>query len=267
MLPSGPAEPRRASGSRREDARSAGTTSASKLVSTTGWLVWSRICRPQCEGTTTSPKWPPSRCGPSRALTGPGSPCWRRTAPNTVVTTADFVREVDDIQYGIGEGPCISAAAQGKTMLSTSLGGDARWPRFGGHVARPGVHSAVSMPLATAEGVLGAINVYAHAKNAFDERAAALGELFAVPAAIAVQNAQVLAQTRRLAAELQSALETRSVIERAVSISISRTGDTDGEALARLRTISQSEHRKLTAVAQHIVDGAARRARARRTGD
>lgn len=186
---------------------------------------------------------------------------------NTTVTTAEFVRAVDDVQYGLGEGPCISAAAQGRTMLSTSLGADSRWPRFGGHVARLGVRSAVSMLLATAEGVLGAINVYAHAKNAFDERAAALGELFAVPAAIAVQNAQVLAQTRRLAAELQAALETRTVIERAVGIIISRTGDTDSEALARLRALSQSEHRKLAVVAEQIVDEAARRARSRRADD
>lgn len=50
------------------------------------------------------------------------------------------------------------------------------------------------------------MNVYAHAKDAFDERAEQLGELFAVPAAIAVQNAQILAQTRRLAAHLQAAL-------------------------------------------------------------
>ena len=45
------------------------------------------------------------------------------------------------------------------------------------------------------------MNVYAHDKHVFDDRAAELGEIFAVPAAIAVQNAQVLAQTQRLAAQ------------------------------------------------------------------
>lgn len=44
--------------------------------------------------------------------------------------------EVDDIQYGIGEGPCISAAALGQTMRSGSIGGDARWPRFGARANR-----------------------------------------------------------------------------------------------------------------------------------
>ena len=181
---------------------------------------------------------------------------------DTIVATASFVREVDDIQYGMGQGPCITAASEGRTIISGSLGGDLRWPRFGGRVARRGVHSVVSLPLITAEGVVGAMNVYAHAKDVFDERAAELGEIVAAPAAIAVQNAQVLAKARRLATQLQAALETRGVIDRAVGIMMSRTGSTEQEALDRLRSLSQHEHHKLAVVARQIIDEAVRRARA-----
>ena len=147
---------------------------------------------------------------------------------------------------------------------SGSLGGDRRWPQFGSRVARLGVHSAVSLPLLTASGVVGALNVYAHAKHAFDDRAAELGELFAVPAAIAVQNAQILAEAQRLSAQLHRALETRAVVDRAVGIVMSRSGGTEEQALARLRTLSQHEHQKLTQIAQKIVDEAVRRAESRR---
>ena len=44
----------------------------------------------------------------------------------------------------------------------------------------------LSLPLLTPDGVFGAMNVYAHGKDAFDERAERIGELFATPAAIAV---------------------------------------------------------------------------------
>jgi GAF domain-containing protein len=186
---------------------------------------------------------------------------------DTIVATADFVREVDDIQYGIGQGPCITAAREGQTVLSGSLGGDQRWPRFGGAVARLGVHSVVSLPLITADAVVGAMNVYAYGKHAFDDRAAELGEIYAAPAAVAVQNAQVLAQTQRLAARLEKALETRAVIERAVGIILSRSGGTEAEALNRLRSLSQREHDKLSVIAQRIVDEAVRRAEARRRAD
>jgi hypothetical protein len=74
---------------------------------------------------------------------------------DTIVATAPFVTEVDDIQYGMEQGPCISAAREGQTVMSGLLGGDSRWPRFGGRVARLGVHSVVSLPLITPDGVVG----------------------------------------------------------------------------------------------------------------
>jgi GAF domain-containing protein len=194
---------------------------------------------------------------------GAGLTLLEQDRADTIVATAPFVTEIDDIQYGLNQGPCISAAREGQTVLSGSLGADPRWPRFGGRVARLGVHSVVSLPLVTPDGVVGAMNVYAHGKNAFNDRAAALGHIFAGPAAIAVQNAHVLAQTRRLANRLQSALEVRGVIDQAVGILMSRSGITEHEALERLRAMSQHEHRKLVEVARQIVDEAVARARAR----
>ena len=57
------------------------------------------------------------------------------------------VSEIDDIQYGIGQGPCITAAREGQTVMSGSLGSDPRWRKFGSTVARLGVHSVLSLPL------------------------------------------------------------------------------------------------------------------------
>src|SRR5918998_1621220 len=157
---------------------------------------------------------------------GAGLTVVERDRPDTIVSTAPFVAEIDDIQYAMGQGPCISAVAEAKPLVSGSLGGDPRWPRFGGRVARLGVHSVVSLPLVTPDGVVGAMNVYAQAKNVFDDRAAELGMI--------------------LAEQLQAALETRGVVDRAVGIMMSRSGGTDAEAMERLREMSQSEHRKVS---------------------
>ena len=115
---------------------------------------------------------------------GAGLTLLEHNRADTIVATSPFVTEIDDIQYELGQGPCISAAREGRTVLSGSLGGDPRWPRFGGRTARLGVHSVVSLPLVTPDGVVGAMNVYAHDKNAFDERAAELGQIFAAPGRI-----------------------------------------------------------------------------------
>jgi GAF domain-containing protein len=183
---------------------------------------------------------------------------------DVMVKTAEFVRAVDDIQYGIGQGPCITAAAESRTIRSGSLGGDPRWPRFGPRAGRMGVHSVLSLPLRTPRGVIGAMNMYAHARDVFDERAEQLGELFAAPAAISVLNAQILAQSQRLASQLQQALVTRPVIDQAIGILRSRSGDSAEQAFDTLRRLSQQQHVKLADIAGRIVEAAAASARARR---
>jgi GAF domain-containing protein len=184
---------------------------------------------------------------------------------DTIVATAPFVAEVDAIQYTIEQGPCITAASEARTVRSGALGDDTQWPDFGPRVKQLGVHSVLSLPLLIPGGVVGAMNVYAHPLNSFDDHAVVIGELFAVPAAIAVQNAQVLAQTKRLAHQLQAALTSRAVIDQALGILMSRTGSTSEQAFDRLRDRSQTDNVKLREVAQRVVDEAVRRARARHT--
>lgn len=195
---------------------------------------------------------------------GAGLTLLENNRADTIVVSSDLVRAVDDIQYGIGEGPCISAVAEGRTVRSGSLSGDAAWPRFGPRVGRLGVHSVVSLPLIGPDGVVGAMNVYARSKHAFTDDAVALGELFAAPAAVSVLNARALHQTQRLAVQLQTALGNRAVIDQAIGIVMSRAGCTPDEAFDRLRAVSQSEQVRLLQVAQRMVEEAVARARARR---
>jgi GAF domain-containing protein len=181
-----------------------------------------------------------------------------------LAASSPFVAEIDHVQYVVlNEGPCITAALERRTVRSGSLGGEMMWPRFGPRVGRMGIHSALSLPLLLPGKVIGAINVYARGKDVFDEHAAELGELFAKPAAVAVHNAQILAQAMTLTAQLQTALSTRPVIDQAIGLLRGRSGRSAEEAFAQLRAMSQSEHRKLADVAQRIVDEAVRRARAR----
>src|SRR4051794_31266642 len=50
--------------------------------------------------------------------------------PMTRASTGDLVLRLDEIQYGLGEGPC-SAALQGADVVSVSrLRDEQRWPRY-----------------------------------------------------------------------------------------------------------------------------------------
>ena len=199
---------------------------------------------------------------------GAGVTLLRVDRPDNIVaalaSSAPFVAEIDEIQYvTLQEGPCITAALERRTVRSGSLGGEKMWPRFGPRVGRLGVHSALSLPLLLPGQVVGAINVYAYGKDVFDEHAAELGELFAKPAAVAVHNAQILADALSLTRQLQKALSTRPVIDQAIGLIRGRTGRSVEDAFTHLRAVSQTEHRKLADVAQQMVDEAVRRARAR----
>jgi transcriptional regulator with GAF, ATPase, and Fis domain len=182
--------------------------------------------------------------------------------PDVMAASTDFVTAIDDVQYRLGEGPCI-AVEVGRTQVCGSLGGEARWPRFGPQAGHLGVHSVLSVPLVVADQVVGALNVYARIRDAFTAEAVGIGQRFAEPAAVTVANARVLEKTRRLAQQLQQALGSRSVIDQAIGILMSRSGVSADEAFERLRAISQGERTKLTDVAVTVVTQAVRRARRR----
>jgi anti-anti-sigma regulatory factor/GAF domain-containing protein len=176
--------------------------------------------------------------------------------PETVVASAPFVAEVDAIQYRINEGPCITSAAHGRTVGSGKLAADPQWPRFGRRIEHLGVHSALSIPLRTPDRVLGAMTVYAYTTDAFDARGARIGELFAVPAAIAVDNARVLAKAKLLAAQLQLVLTNQAAIDQATGVLMSRLGCTADQARDQLRQMRQTEEETLHTIALRIVEDA-----------
>jgi GAF domain-containing protein len=186
-----------------------------------------------------------------------------RATLQTTAATAEFVHEIDAIQYDkLHEGPCITCMESRRATVSGSLGSDSRWPHFGGRVARMGVHSALSLPLLVGEHVIGAINAYANSHDAFGEHAVRLGSQFAGPAAVSIYNAELLAGARERAEQLQQALESRAVIDQVVGIIRSRSGASAEWAFARLVRMSQTENTKLRVIAERLVEEAVRRAQA-----
>ena len=173
----------------------------------------------------------------------------------TWAVTAAFVEEIDVVQYeDLGEGPCITCMDSRRPTVSGSLGSDGRWPRFGGRVARMGVHSALALPLTVRGRVIGAINSYARSRDAFAEHAVQLGSQFAGPAAVSVYHAQLLASAAERTDRLQRALKSRAIIDQAIGIIRSRSGGGPDDAFARLKRISQSENVKVILVAERLVD-------------
>ena len=73
---------------------------------------------------------------------------------------------------------------------------DKRWPQFTDAAAEFGVLSTLSLPLSARGEALGALNLYARDKHAFDASDEQLGERFASQASVVLANAQTYSESR-----------------------------------------------------------------------
>jgi hypothetical protein len=185
---------------------------------------------------------------------------------DTIVATDPFVREVDAIQYGQGEGPRISAAAlmQDDAFRVVGVGAALADVRPARRQARR-AQCAVAAVAHAGRG-LWRDECLRSRKKCIRRSLVELGEMVAVPAAIAVQNAHVLDVARRLAINLQAALSTREVVDQALGVLRSSNGWSAGEAFEHLLSISRAQRAEVADVAQALVDEAVRAAIRRRAG-
>jgi len=176
----------------------------------------------------------------------------RRTS--TASTDPDTLR-ADQLQYDLGQGPCLTAWAQQTTVTVEDCRTDHRWPAWSRAIADLPLRSAVSTPLSTPDGAIGALKVYSPLPNGFDARAIRLIELLARPAALMLANTQARDIAQRLSGGLIGALGARDAIGTATGIVMERLHVSRDQALATLISASRRKNEPLHQLAQDIVSG------------
>lgn len=83
-----------------------------------------------------------------------------------------YTESLDAMQYGIAEGPCLTAVGIGAVVRSTTIGsGESRWSRFTPRAARLALRCVASAPVRS-DGwdvrVIGSLNLYGRSKDALD---------------------------------------------------------------------------------------------------
>jgi GAF domain-containing protein len=177
--------------------------------------------------------------------------------PRTAAFTGERARRLDERQYDRGFGPCMDAAASGETILVEDTATTTQYPHFGSEAARIGVTQTLSVGLPLPHRTVGALNVYGSAEQSFDRDSVAIAQTFASYAAVAIANAALYHQSVEMARNLQTAMQSRAVIEQAKGILMAQHHCSPDEAFVMLRSASQRSNRKLRDLAQAIVDGTA----------
>lgn len=172
-----------------------------------------------------------------------------RTAAYTTATTL----EIDAVQYAVGDGPCLDAFRNRRENLVDLSVAEERWPMFTLAAEQDDIKSLFAVPLVSGSQSFGAMNLYAFAVRAFDGADITLVRLAASRAADAVAAVVQLVGARELAAQLESAMASRAVIEQAKGIIMGREGVDEGTAFEVLRRQSQDSNVKVRTVAAQLV--------------
>jgi len=89
----------------------------------------------------------------------------------TVAATDELPERVDEVQYRIGQGPCLEAIEMQGPYRTGDLAAEERWPDFAkAAVEETGVRSMLSFRLFVREDTIGALNLYSREADAFDHR-------------------------------------------------------------------------------------------------
>jgi anti-anti-sigma factor len=166
----------------------------------------------------------------------------------TVAASDETIAQMDRDQYSTGEGPCLSAAAEGHWFHAESLVEESRWSQFVPRAITGGIASILATPLIVSGRSLGSLNIYSNTDHAFRPVDQELAALFASQASSILAEARTDMTTEQVAGQLREALTTRQVIAQAQGVIMGRQGISANAAYATLR---QSAKRTGVDVREH----------------
>ena len=180
----------------------------------------------------------------------------RNGQPVTVASSSDTAKRMDEKQYGFDDGPCLTALRENRRVLVDDLEGSERWRRYAEAVGRDGVASVLAVPIDAGPEAAAALNCYSMSTDTFDETAIASVESYAVSLSRILRLAL---RVHRLALHpngLHGALQSRAVIDAALSLVMAQTRGSREEAAAILHEMALSSKQQLKQIATDILNGA-----------
>jgi len=177
-------------------------------------------------------------------------------APHGSLCATDAVSQlIEELQYTLGEGPCVDAYHQDQVVAEPDLADPAtrRWYGFTPPALKAGVRAVFGFPLRAGNIRLGALDLYRDQPSPLtaDQHADAL--VMADMTAQWVLDTQEGAPSDTVAPELEVGADFHFAVHNAAGMVSVQLGISVGEALVRLRAFAFSHDRSLTDVAQDVI--------------
>ncbi len=175
---------------------------------------------------------------------------------NLVAASSEQARLVELTQLQNLEGPCLEAFTTGHPVQNADLrDARTRWPRFTAAAVGAGYLSVQAMPMRLRDSVLGAVNLFSKSTGSLDADTITLGQALADAATIGIVHQRALARQEIVTEQLQTALNSRILIEQAKGFLTHSLSIGVDEAFAVLRAYARANNRRLTDVADDVVQG------------
>lgn len=174
--------------------------------------------------------------------------------PQLTVASSALHAEVEELQFTVGEGPCLAAVASGAPVLTSDLAGSAvrRWPGYAPAALERGICAVFAFPLQVGAARLGALDVYQHRVGPLSAEALPLVLDFARVAVVDLLDAgRSLDDATPSEDDLLDG--DRSELYQAQGMVMVQLGVTLAEAMSRLRAHAFTHDRRLRDVAEDVV--------------
>jgi hypothetical protein len=179
----------------------------------------------------------------------------------TFGSSGELGRQLDELQFTFGEGPCLEAVAGDRPVFIPDLSGagEARWPAFAGAVLEVGVRAVFVWPIVIAAVPVGALDLFCHQPGALDREQLAAGQRAADLAALPLLDLMGAAYDWAAIADTGSAQPELASLERvevyqATGMIVAQLDVDPAEALVRLRGYAFAHGQTASQVAWAVVN-------------
>ncbi len=196
-----------------------------------------------------------ARCVPLLRVTGVGISLMTTGPPRGVVcASSPIARAVEELQYVLGEGPCVAAARSGEPVLVPDLGdpGNA-WPTFCEGAVALGVQAEFSFPLRVGPVSIGVLDLHQGLPGPLSDQQIADALAAAAVTTRLVLAAQAQAASGQLAQPLEGMVRERVPFHQASGVVAAQLDIAADDAAAVLRAHAFAHDLALNDVANEVI--------------
>ena len=177
----------------------------------------------------------------------------------TVAATDGTAIQLEELQFSLGEGPCVDASRTGRPVLQPDLARTAqtRWPAFAAGAEAAGLVAVFAFPLRVGAIRLGALDLYRNTAGVLTDQELADALCFADAATTLLLHLQARAAGWDPPEDSLMVLDDRAEVHQATGVVSVQSAVSLHEALLMLRARAYVEQRPIGEVAVDVLKGVA----------